>query len=107
MRERKVSRLKVGDEVMVIAGKSRGLQGKINYVDWKKKRVIVGGANIQTKHAKAQRNGEQGSIKDLEGPIHVSNVALLNPDLEKGVRFRNTSENGTKRRICVKTGKTL
>ena len=59
MRERKVSRLKVGDEVMVIAGKSRGLQGKINYVDWKKKRVIVEGANIQTKHAKAQRNGEQ------------------------------------------------
>ena len=105
MRERKVSRLKVGDEVMVIAGKSRGLQGKINYVDWKKKRVIVEGANIQTKHAKAQRNGEQGSIKDLEGPIHVSNVALLNPDLEKGVRFRNTSENGTKQRICVKTGK--
>ena len=107
MRERKVSRLKVGDEVTVIAGKSRGLQGKINYVDWKKKRVIVEGANIQTKHAKAQRNGEQGSIKDLEGPIHVSNVALLNPDLEKGVRFRNTSENETKQRICVKTGKTL
>ena len=45
MRERKVSRLKVGDEVMVIAGKSRGLQGKINYVNWKKKRVIVEGAN--------------------------------------------------------------
>ena len=35
MRERKVSRLKVGDDVMVIAGKSRGLQGKINYVEWK------------------------------------------------------------------------
>jgi large subunit ribosomal protein L24 len=107
MRERKVSRLKVGDEVTVIAGKSRGLQGKINHVDLKKKRVIVEGANIQTKHAKAQRNGEQGSIKDLEGPIHFSNVALLNPDLEKGVRFRNTSKNGTKQRICVKTGKTL
>ena len=83
MRERKVSRLKVGDEVMVIAGKSRGLQGKINYVDWKKKRVIVEGANIQTKHAKAQRNGEQGSIKDLEGPIHVSNVALLSRPRER------------------------
>ena len=107
MRERRISRLKVGDEVIVTAGKSRGLQGKINYVDWNKKRVIVEGANMQTKHAKAQRNGEQGSIKDVEGPIHVSNVALLSPDLEKGVRFRNTSENGMKQRICVKTGKTL
>jgi large subunit ribosomal protein L24 len=67
----------------------------------------VEGANMQTKHAKAQRNDEQGSIKDVEGPIHVSNVALLNPDLEKGVRFCNTSENGRKQRICVKTGKTL
>ena len=107
MRERKVSRLKAGDDVIVIAGKSRGLLGKINHVDWKKKRVIVEGANMQTKHAKAQRNGEQGSIKNVEGPIHVSNIALLNPDLEKGVRFRNTSENGMKQRVCVKTGKTL
>ena len=63
MRERKVSRLKVGDEVMVIAGKSRGLQGKINYVDWKKKRVIVEGANIQTKHAKAQRNRNKEALR--------------------------------------------
>jgi large subunit ribosomal protein L24 len=65
------------------------------------------GTNMQTKHAKPQRNGEQGSIKNVEGPVHVSNVALLNPDLEKGVRFRNASENGTKQRVCVKTGKTL
>lgn len=107
MRERKIARLKVGDEVIVTAGKSKGVTGKINYVNWKKKRVTVEGANMQTKHVKPQRNGDQGSLKEMEGGIHISNVALLNPDLNQGVRFRNVTQDGTKQRSCVKTGKTL
>src|SRR5213076_2435010 len=78
-------RLRKGDRVKVIAGKSAGHVGNVLRTDPKKKKVWVEGANVQKRHEKprtlrdVQRGGQLGGIIEAEGPIHVSNVMLVDP----------------------------
>ena len=67
------ARVKVGDEVVVIAGSSKGQSGTVTSINQKKQVLTVGGVNIRKKAVKPQ--GEQeGGIVEFDGPIHVSNV---------------------------------
>jgi large subunit ribosomal protein L24 len=80
MAQQKKLHVKKGDQVRVIAGKSKGLEGKIIQVFPDDEKVIVEGVNRVKKHTKvqqAQRGGTTGGIVTQEAPIHVSNVALL------------------------------
>ena len=70
-------RLKKDDTVKIIAGKDKGLTGKIVKVDPVKERVIVQGANMVKKTMKKQNAQDKGGIVEVEAPIHVSNVALV------------------------------
>src|SRR3981081_1225790 len=79
------ARIKTDDEVIVISGKDRGKRGKVLRVEPKKNRLYIEGLNIVKRHqrprqvAGAQRAEQVGGVIEKEGPIHLSNVMLLDP----------------------------
>lgn len=80
-------RIKTGDEVIVTAGRSKGVRGKVLGVRPDKQRIFVEGANQVIKHVRPNPNAnEQGGRKTQEAPIHISNVAIYNPKTNKGDR---------------------
>ena len=70
-------KIKVGDSVLVLAGKDKGKTGKVVKTMAKKDKVVVEGINIVKKHVKPNRTNENGGIFDIEAPIHVSNVKKI------------------------------
>ncbi len=70
-------KIKVGDTVTVIAGSDKGKTGKVTKTIRKDNRVIVEGVHIVHKHIKPNRMNETGGILEVEAPIHVSNVKLI------------------------------
>jgi large subunit ribosomal protein L24 len=94
-----------GDEVMVVRGEHKGTTGKILRVNRKTSRVVVQGVNLVKKHRRARNAEEQSGIIEMEAPIHVSNVMLIDPKSGEPTRVRRrTDEDGTKERISVKSG---
>jgi large subunit ribosomal protein L24 len=69
--------IKKDDTVRVIAGESKGQEGKVLFVDRKKSRVIVEGVNQVSKHAKPNAQNPQGGIEHKEASIHISNLVLI------------------------------
>ncbi len=98
-------RLKKNDTVRIIAGKDKGLTGKIIKIDPKSERVIVQGANMVSKAMKKRNAQDKGGIIEIEAPIHVSNVQLVSKDKVSRVGYR--IENGKKIRYAKKTGEVL
>lgn len=70
-------KVKVGDNVKVLAGKDRGKEGKVLKTLKKAEKVVVEGINIVKKHSKPNNSNEKGGIFDVESPIHVSNVKVV------------------------------
>ncbi len=66
--------VKKGDDVQVIAGKNKGKRGVVLSVDAKKQTVVVEGARILKKATKPSESDPDGGIKEIDGPIHISNV---------------------------------
>tara|TARA_B100000614_G_C14189366_1_gene344889 strand:+ start:123 stop:476 length:354 start_codon:yes stop_codon:yes gene_type:complete len=105
------SKLKSGDEVIVIAGKDKGKRGKIRTVLTKKDRVVVEGVNLVTKHMSqreaASRGVEPGKMQK-EASIHVSNVMLADPKGSKATRLGYRFEkDGSKVRYAKGSGETV
>jgi large subunit ribosomal protein L24 len=101
------------DTVRIIAGKDKGRTGRVLRVDPKKDKVYVEGANIIKRHTRprtlrdTQRAQELGGIVEKEGPIHVSNVMLVDMESNEPTRVGITREGGRRRRISKKTGKEI
>jgi large subunit ribosomal protein L24 len=105
-------KIKKGDEVVVLAGKDRGREGKVILVYPDQQRVLVHGVNIIRKNTKVNyqgyRGGKEGGIVTQEAPIHVSNVALVHPDTKKAVRAGyQTDDSGKKTRVARPDGKEI
>ena len=99
---------KVGDKVVVIAGKDKGKEGKIIKTLKNDNKVVVEGINMVTKHVKPSAQNENGGIIKVEAPIHASNVMLLDPKTKKRTRIAHEiDENGKKHRISVKSKERL
>lgn len=101
-------RLKKNDTVKIIAGKDKGVTGKIIKVDPENERVYVQGANMVSKAMKKRNQQDQGGIVKIEAPVHVSNVALVinkNGDTSK-VGYK-IDANGKKVRYAKKTGEVV
>lgn len=99
--------LKVGDKVVVIAGSSKGKEGKIIKVLRDENKVIVEGCNIIKKHKKG--NGQEtGGILEVEAPIHASNVMIIDPKTKKRTRIGHTIDKDNKKiRIAKKSGEKI
>ncbi|HEV3389545.1 MAG TPA: 50S ribosomal protein L24 [Solirubrobacteraceae bacterium] len=104
------ARLRTGDEVIVIGGKDRGKRGKILRVDPKHQRVFIEGLNMIKRHqrpqqvAGAQRAEQVGGVIEREGPIHVSNVMLVDPKEGKPTRVGVELQDGKRLRIARRSG---
>ena len=100
------AKIRRDDEVVVIAGKDKGRRGKVLQVR-SDNRILVSGVNLIKKHMKPNPTlGKQGGIVEKEAPLHISNVALLNPESNKAERVGFLlNEDGTKVRVFKSTGK--
>jgi len=99
-------KIRTGDQVVVISGKDRGKTGRVTRVDRPKDRVFVEGLNMIKRHERprqvldAQRPESVGGVIEREGPIHVSNVALLDPKDQKPTRIGVVREGGQRYRVA-------
>jgi large subunit ribosomal protein L24 len=106
-------KIRKGDNVEVISGKDKGKSGKVLRVQPKKDRVFVEGLNIHKRHVKprsirdAQRAESVGGVIEEEGPIHISNVMLVDPKSNKPTRVGVTRENGQRTRVAKKSGEAI
>ena len=106
-------RIRRDDQVLVIAGKDKGRRGRVLRTDPEKQKVYVEGANIIKRHTKprtlrdTQRAQEIGGIVEMEGPIHVSNVMLIDPETNEPTRVGIKREGGRRLRIAKKSGKEI
>ena len=99
-------KIKKGDEVVVISGKYKGVKGSVLEARPGESRVVVAGVNRHKWHVKPTQN-EPGHIVDREAPIHVSNVALVDPKTKKATRVGYKIEKGKKVRVAKKSGAEL
>jgi large subunit ribosomal protein L24 len=97
------------DEVVVISGKDRGKTGKVLRVDPANQRVYVEGLNLVKRHQKPtpQRPNAEAGVIEREGPIHISNVMLLDPKTNKPTRVGITREGGVRRRVAKRSGQQI
>jgi large subunit ribosomal protein L24 len=100
-------KVKQGDNVLVTAGKNKGAKGKVMRVMKKNEKIVVEKVNMRKKHVKKTQS-RPGEIITYEAPIHVSNVKVVCPGCNKGVRVGYTIlESGKKQRVCKKCQQSL
>ena len=99
------SKIKKGDTVKVIAGKSKDKEGKVLSVDLKNGKVVVEGANMVTKHTKPSASNPNGGIIQQEAPMDISNVMYVHKGKATRVGFK--VEDGKKVRIAKSTGEVI
>jgi len=107
-------KIRSGDIVQVISGKDAGKQGRVLRVDPKKSRLFVEGLNVVKRHQRprslkdTQRGGKVGGVIEKEGPIHISNVMVVDPDDDRPTRVRvERAADGGRQRVAVRTGTRL
>jgi large subunit ribosomal protein L24 len=104
------ARIRSNDEVIVISGKDRGKRGKVLRVDPKKEKVYVEGLNIVKRHQRPQQTaGGQtaGGVIEREGPIHLSNVMVIDPKDNKPTRVGIEVVDGKRLRVAKRSGQRL
>lgn len=101
-------KVKVGDKVLVIAGKDKGKEGKVIKTYKKLDKVVVEGLNMVKKHSKPRTTEDKCGIFDIEAPIHVSNVKVINNNKEekaKVVKSEAKKETSKKKTTSKKEAK--
>ena len=107
-------RIRTDDQIQVISGKDKGKQGKVLRTDPEKQTVYVENVNMVKRHQRAQPSpdgrgqGKEGGIIEMEGPIHVSNVALIDPTDNRPTRIGiRTTDDGVRQRYSKRTGEAI
>jgi large subunit ribosomal protein L24 len=96
-----------GDEVLVIAGRNKGERGTVRTYILETDRVVIEGVNIVKKHRK-QGRAQQAGIIEVEAPLHVSNVMLVEPGTDEPTRVGvRKNADGKNERFSKKTGNTI
>ncbi len=99
-------KIKKGDTVEVISGSNKGKQGVISHIITDKYRAVVEGVNIVKKHTKPANNNP-GGIVEISAPLHISNLALLDPKSGKPTRIGYEIKDDKKVRISKKSGEII
>lgn len=97
-------KIKKDDNVIVLSGKDKGKTAKVLRAFPRLDKVLVEGVNKLKKHQKATRSGQKGQIIEKEFPIHVSNVAFIDPKTKKATRIGKKDVKGKMRRVALKSG---
>ena len=106
-------RIRKDDHVVITAGKDKGKTGKVVRTEPARRRVYVEGLNIVKRHQRprsvkdTQKGAEAGGIIEKEGPIHVSNVMLLDPSDNKPTRVGVRVKDGKRERYSKRTGEAV
>ena len=100
-------KIKKGDKVVVISGGSKGKEGEVSRVMPQDNKAIVEGVNLVSKHTKPSAKNPQGGIVKTEAPIHISNLALVDPKSGKATRVGYKMEDGKKVRVSKKSGEAI
>lgn len=96
-----------GDTVVVISGTQKGKRGTILSVDVEKRRAIVEGVNLVSKHTRPSTENPKGGIIKKEASIHISNLMVCDKDGKPGRVGRKKNENGKSIRYSKKTGEVI
>ena len=100
--------VKKGDTVFVISGEYKGQQGRVLEVIKDKKRAIVEGMNLVSKHTKPNAQNPQGGIIKKEAPVHISNLLLVDPSTGEPSRIgRRLNDKGKLVRFAKKSGEEI
>jgi large subunit ribosomal protein L24 len=99
-------KIKKGDQVIVTTGKDKGRTGEVIEVRPTEARVKVQGINMVKRHRRPTQTNP-GGIEQIEAPIHISNVSLIDPETNKPTRVGYSMEKGKKVRIARKSGKAI
>jgi large subunit ribosomal protein L24 len=100
--------IKKGDTVMVITGESKGQKGRVLELDREKRKAIVEGINMVSKHTKPNAKAPQGGIIKKEAPVHISNLMLVDPSGGKATRIgRRLNEKNKLVRYSKKSGEEI
>ena len=97
-------KIRKGDKVVVTTGREKGKSGEVIEVIRSEDRVLVQGVNMVTKHVRASQ-ASPGGIEKKEAPLHISNVAHIDPDSGKATRVGYEIKDGVKTRIARASGK--
>ena len=101
------AKIKKGDRVVLLTGKDKGKQGAVLRVLPKDERVVVEGLNMVQRHTRPTQADPQGGIKHKEAPLHVSNVALVDPKSGGPTKVGFRIEGGKKVRFAKTTGEVI
>jgi large subunit ribosomal protein L24 len=96
-----MQKLRLKDEVVVLAGKDKGKTGELLKMNLKTNRVLVKGVNMVKKTVKATQENPQGSIIEREAFVHISNIALVSPKTKKATRVKIVEKDGKNVRMAV------
>ena len=99
-------KIKKGDQVIGITGRDKGKTGEVVKAMPKENKVVVQGINLVKRHTKPSQESA-GGIISKESPIHVSNVALIDPKSGKATRVGFKVENGQKVRVAKRSGEVI
>ena len=105
--EARTTKLKKGDQVMVTVGRSKGQTGTVERLDHKNDKIVVSNVNIYKRHQKASQENPEGGIIEKPMPLHISNVAFLDPKTKKATRLGYKLESGKKVRFAKASGSVL
>jgi large subunit ribosomal protein L24 len=101
-------KIRKGDKVIVIAGKDKGKTGAVAKAIPRLDKVVVDGINISKKSIKSRVQGQPGQKMEKAMPIHVSNVALIDPKTKKATRVRMERDSkGNIKRVATKSGSVI
>lgn len=102
------AKIRKGDRVQVLTGRDKGKRGEVLRVEPAESRAFVGGVNMVKRHEKPQGLNRPGGIVEKEAPIHLSNLALLDPKSDKPTRVGfKTLEDGKKVRVAKASGEVI
>jgi len=102
-----MQKLKVNDEVVVIAGKDKGKTGTISSLNLKTNTAVVSGVNLVKKAMRPTQENPSGGISEMEKAIHMSNIAVVSPKTKKATRVRVENKDGKNVRVAVACGTVL
>lgn len=102
-----MQKIKVNDEVIVIAGKDKGKKGKVKSINFKRSIAVVDGVNIVKKAQRPTQENPNGGFVDIEKGINLSNISLVSPKTGSATRVRIELKDGKKVRIATKCGSVL